>query len=99
MEHDHLPDYTIEMNEETGKVTFKNREKWWKDAKQIGGALPPFSPLAFEEAKKVAPSYDVYYLEREFREWWSNSGKSVPDHLTKDFVGFCKARHKRKPYR
>ena len=98
LEHDHLPDYTIEMNEETGKVTFKNREKWWKDAKQIGGALPPFSPLAFEEAKKVAPSYDVYYLEREFREWWSNSGKSVPDHLTKAFVGFCKARHKRKPY-
>ncbi|PCH79761.1 MAG: plasmid replication initiator [Hyphomicrobiales bacterium] len=96
--HNHLPDYTVEINEETDKITFKNREKWWKEANQIGSALPPFSPLAFEEAKKFAPNYDVYYLEREFREWWSNSGKSAPDHLTKAFVGFCKARHKRKPY-
>lgn len=54
--------------------------------------------LAFEEAKKVAPNYDVYYLERDFREWWSNIGKPAPDNLTKAFVGFCKARHKRKPY-
>jgi hypothetical protein len=56
--------------------------------------LPAF---AFE-AKKVAPNYDVYYLERDFREWLSNIGKPAPDNLTKAFVGFCKARHKRKPH-
>jgi hypothetical protein len=36
--------------------------------------------LAFEEAKKVAPNYDVYYLERDFREWLSNIGKPAPDN-------------------
>ncbi|SMG65015.1 [weak similarity to] plasmid replication initiator protein RepA, partial [methanotrophic bacterial endosymbiont of Bathymodiolus sp.] len=80
------------------KITFKNRAKWWEDEKEIGGVLPPFPPLAFEEAKKVAPNYDVYYLERDFREWLSNIGKPAPDNLTKAFVGFCKARHKRKPH-
>ena len=97
LKHDHLPDYTIEMDEETSKITFKNREKWWTDTKQLGNPLPSLSPLAFEEAKKVAGNYDVYYLEREFREWWFNSGKPVPDKLTSAFVGFCKSRHKRKP--
>ncbi len=96
--HDHLPDYTLEYDESADKVTFKNREKWWDYQKNNDGALPSLPTSAYEEARKVAPRYDVYYLEQEFRNWWANTEKSAPDNIKAAFVGFCKKVHEKRPY-
>jgi len=95
--HNHLPDYTIEFCEDTDKVIFNNREKWWNDTDENQSALPALPSSAYEEAKKAAPQYDVYYLEAEFRNWWATTGKPVPDNLKAAFIGFCKKRCEANP--
>jgi plasmid replication initiation protein len=100
--HDHLPDYRVTFDEAADQVIFHNRETWWQNNEKLPAntnELPPLQPRAFEEAKAAAPGYDVYELEREWREWWANSGKPQIDNLTAAFVGFCASRHKRKPLR
>ncbi len=94
LEHDHLPDYSIEYDGETDKITFKNREKWWGNKT----TLPPLPSSAYEDGRKHAPNYDIYYLESEFRVWWADTGKPAPKNIKAAFIGFCKARHKNKPY-
>jgi len=48
---------------------------------------------AYEQARKVAPGWDIYELERQWREWMK--GKPVPKNLSGAFVNFCKAKAKR----
>lgn len=43
---------------------------------------------AYEEAKKAAPGWDVYELERQWREWLK--GKVIPTNPSGAFVSFCK---------
>lgn len=52
---------------------------------------------AYEEAKKVAPGWDIYELERQWREW--RNGKTYPTNPAGSFVGFCKkkARQQARP--
>lgn len=42
---------------------------------------------AFEQAKKAAPSFDIYYLETQWREWLAN--KPLPENPAGSFIGFC----------
>lgn len=48
----------------------------------------------FEKAKKAAPGWDVYFLEREWREWIA--GKERPKNPDAAFIGFCKQRFQKK---
>lgn len=93
---DHLPDYSVAI--EDNKVVFKNREKWWEDnqPKQQYN-YPILDPEAFNDAKTVAPSYDVYYLEQDWRSWWVESGCPPLVNPDKAFIGFCKRRYERNP--
>ncbi len=95
--HDHLPDYsgTVEDN----KVRFCNRS-----AKSAGAAVQDADFLrlnseTYHDAKTVAPGYDVYHLEQEWRSWWSwwiDSGKPPLKDVDMTFIGFCKRRYERK---
>jgi len=98
VEINHLPDYTIEYEKPNDRVTFNNREEWWKDNPKNQNSLLYLPPSAYEEARKFAPHYDVYYLEQEFHNWWVNSGRPAPKNIKAAFIGFCKKIHKRKPY-
>jgi hypothetical protein len=51
------------------------------------------------DARIVAPGYDVYYLEQEWRSFWVDSGMPELHSPDKAFVAFCKSRAKRKPMR
>lgn len=85
---DHLPDYRVSL--ESDLVTFTNRR-----ARTIAGnaGYPLLLPETFEKAKRVAPGWDVYSLEREWREWISN--KEKPKRPDAAFIAFCKKKHKR----
>jgi len=52
---------------------------------------------AYDDARLVAPGYDVHYLEQEWRSWWVESGTPELGHPARAFVAFCKSRYKRRP--
>ena len=82
----HFPDYSLSLHENV--VIFRNR----RPKKQMAvepdniGTLPTW---AFEKAKEVAPRYDIYALEQEFRTWVRNKPEPKKGYGAA-FVGFCK---------
>ena len=51
------------------------------------------STVAFDKAREVAPGWDIYTLEQEWREWMSNKPK--PDKPDQAFIGFCRQKFKK----
>jgi hypothetical protein len=91
VETNHLPDYVVAFVDDV--VTFFSR-----------AALPqPKPPLldagTSEEAKQVAPGYDVYALHEEWIDWWREGGCEPLKDPAKAFVGFCRHRSQRSPLR
>ena len=91
--HSHMPDYSVTL--ESDMVTFKSRGTIPKsisleDAKaaQVRG----LNPETYHDARTVAPGWDVYYLEREWREWITETPRD-PDAA---FVGFCRKWYERR---
>jgi plasmid replication initiation protein len=93
VEQDHLPDYRVWL--EDGMVIFSNRTS--NSQKSIAVHYPVLDPETFHDAKLVAPRYDVYFLEQEWRNWWVDSGMPQLEFPGRAFVGFCKRRHQRNP--
>lgn len=91
-----LPDYDMEFDEEKDQVIFRNREKWWEKRKQSGRCIG-LNPDTYHEARQAAPTYDVYYLEEEWRNWWFESGEPGLKNPDKAFIAFCRSRYKRNP--
>jgi hypothetical protein len=83
-EHDHMPDYAISYDEQEDMVTFSNRQG-------VKMVLPPavaphLDPDVYETARMLAPGFDVYYLEREWRSWLPET----PRNPEAAFLGFCR---------
>ena len=92
-QHQHFPDYFLSYNNDTDLIIFRNRDTWWKDKPNDPERnLPPLDTGIYDKAKKIAPLFDIYGLEHEFREWWAKSKKPAPNNLEKAFLGFCKQR-------
>jgi Initiator Replication protein len=49
-------------------------------------------PDTFDKAKELAPGWDVYMLEAEWREWGAQQPGWPPDKPDAAFIGFCKQR-------
>ena len=94
-ENDHLPDYTIEMEEGGEIVRFTNRGTMHETALAAvqdvasRAAAVRLGAEAHAEARLVAPGWDVYVLEREWRAWMADGGFEAPRSPDKAFVGFC----------
>lgn len=94
--HDHMPDYTLIIEDENVVIKPKRESS--------SAALPP--PLALfslrlsadihDAARRLAPGWDMYHLESEWRSWVADKAISVtnPD---KHFLSFCKARGAYRP--
>lgn len=89
---DHLPDY--EMVEVPGdKIAFALRGGLVEDAGPgLGAALPPLRAETLEEARALAPGWDVYGLEADWRAYWAGSGRPRLRSADKAFLGFVRAR-------
>ena len=79
----HLPDYQVSMVDDL--VTFTRRERPRTLALNF---IPTLQPETFEKAKQIAPGYDVYGIEQDWRE--SYADKEPPKDPDKAFLGFCK---------
>lgn len=88
-DHDHLPDYSVSFDADADMVTFQNRgtmvaylpSSAWK------GRL---DPEAYHDARAVAPSWDIHYLEHEWRQWLGEN-EIEPKAPARHFVKFCKS--------
>ena len=58
---------------------------------------PTLDPETYNDARIVAPGYDVYQLETEWRSFWLDSGRPELKSPDAAFIGFCKSRHARAP--
>ena len=98
-EHDHLPDYSVNMCSINDQITFMNRNKMPKERiKETSNGFPVLKAGTMEKAKKAAPRYDVYNLLREWQVFWSESGRKKLDNPDAAFIGFCKKRYKENPH-
>ncbi len=95
---DHLPDYSVSMTDEDF-IVFTNRalQKADQGKKSPGSELPQLDPETYHDARTVAPGYDIYWLEKEWREFWDDSGKPVLVNPAAAFIAFCKSRYEKNP--
>ena len=83
--HDHLPDYHVGFDEEADMVVFTNRSTM-SPAPLSDGRVPPLNSATYEAAREVAPGWDVYHLEQEWRDWIVEA----PRDADAAFIGFCR---------
>ncbi|RPG36085.1 MAG: RepB family plasmid replication initiator protein [Muricauda sp. TMED12] len=84
----HMPDYAVSM--ENDMVTFVNRRS--DEPKKLPPALSAITLNAevYHDARDVAPGWDIYFLEREWRSWMAEMDSDLPRNPSKAFVGFCR---------
>lgn len=84
--HQHMPDYAVTL-ESSDMILFRSR-----GSVPASLSAPPqvtvgqLNSETYHDARIVAPGWDVYYLEREWREWMTEAPRD-PDAA---FVGFCR---------
>lgn len=89
----HMPDYSLKIDERGGGdddvVVFQNRGSI-PSIVSDAATIPPLSPDTYHAARLAAPGYDVYELEKQWRNWVSMSGAEPPRRPDAAFVGFCR---------
>lgn len=80
----HIPDYAVSMDGDV--VTFHSRGSVPVPTSGTPLHVPLLDPETYEDARSVAPGWDVYYLEREWREWMTEA----PRDPNAAFIGFCR---------
>lgn len=83
----HLPDYVLSLDENLDKVIFHNRQK---NIPKIDENSIYLSSDIYEEAKIIAPGWDIHFLEQEWLEWQRASSLDSPKNPGRAFLGFCK---------
>lgn len=90
--YDHLPDYSVTFEAETDMVTFRNRGSMFQVAapeERWEGHLDGDTHI---DAKQLAPGWDTYLIEREWRQWLG-ANEIAPKHPEKHFLKFCRTWH------
>ena len=97
---DHLPDYS--MAEAPGDIIrFASRAQVIEagqagagqfGAGQGGPALPPLAVATHAEARALAPGWDIYALEADWRGYWLASGRPRLRAADRAFLGYVRAR-------
>lgn len=79
-----MPDYRYAFDGDNLVVTPKEGFSALNNEREKKSA-PALAPETFEKVRKIAPGWDVYALEHEWREWM----KETPLYPDAAFVGFC----------
>lgn len=90
----HMPDYQFRLHHDvlvvTPRLGFK--EIYLPSPERASPIMCKLAPDTYDAARQAAPSWDVYYLEREWRMWMSET----PKHPDAAFVGFCRKWYERR---
>lgn len=91
VEHDHLPDYSISFKDDTDLLVFVNRGTMHKEVQVVEAAgRIVLATATYEEARDIAPGWDIYHLEGEWKVWMSDGGLDAPKNPDRAFLGFCR---------
>lgn len=83
---DHLPDY--HLTEEPGDLLCVTR----RDQVVAPGDGPMLKSLTYDKARSLAPGWDIYALEAEWRAMWTRSGRPKLRSPDAAFLGWLKKR-------
>lgn len=88
--HNHIPDYAIRLDDQM--VVFRNRHTDQVIELERPGEFCAvnLTPSAYAAAREVAPGWDIYALEVEWRTWMQDGGLDAPKDADKAFTGFCR---------
>lgn len=81
--HAHLPDYAIELSE-TDVVIVRLRREQAVGEIEVGR----LAPETYHEARALAPGWDVYQLEAEWRRWCETE-EIEPRRPDRHYLKFC----------
>ena len=81
----HIPDYSIRLIE-CDMVEFCNRNTMPENVQISNEARIHLKTDTYHDARLEAPGWDIYELEREWREWMTEPPRN-PDAA---FIGFCR---------
>jgi hypothetical protein len=95
--HNHIPDYALSFDGDI--IRFMNRHTMKALPSPEVTLYPTLDPETYNDARIVAPGYDVYQLESEWRIYWVESGRPELKSPDAAFIGFCKRRHAQAPVR
>jgi plasmid replication initiation protein len=88
---DHLPDYRLA--EEPGDILRVTRREAPPAGAGAGpGAGPALRPATLEAARALAPGWDIYALEADWRALWDRSGRPRLRSPDAAFLGWLKKR-------
>lgn len=84
--HSHFPDYSIHFSDDERSVIFRSRGSMPVPTVEIfEGPLPS---SAYEDARGVAPGWDVRHLEQQWRQWCGTE-EIEPKNPRRHYVKFC----------
>jgi hypothetical protein len=75
-------------------VVFENRSLVLE---RSGEDAPKLDPDIYNDARIVAPGYDVHWLEREWRDMWVDTGRPAVHNPDAAFLAFCRRRAEKAP--
>jgi len=79
-----MPDYALSLNDNNIIFTNRNFKKLTNTPTNISIIL---DQETYHDAKLVAPGWDIYSLEKEWRYWMSEGGIDAPRDPNKAFIG------------
>jgi plasmid replication initiation protein len=90
--HNHMPDYSISFDGRANQVIFTSRGTVPGNSNRVAGhaSIGRLDSRAYERARAVAPGWDIYALESEWRDWCAKN-QIVPNRPGAHFVGFCRS--------
>ena len=87
---DHLPDYTLD--EEPGDMIRVSPRAVVVDLGIAGAGGPHLAPDTLDEARRLAPGWDVHALQAEWRGVWVATGRPRLRSPDKAFLGWVRKR-------
>jgi plasmid replication initiation protein len=87
----HMPDYSVTLDS-SDMILFRSRGSVPSNSAALTVQVGGLNTETYHDARIVAPGWDVYNLEREWREWITEAPRD-PDAA---FIGFCRKWYERR---
>ena len=87
--HDHMPDYRFAF--ESGLIAVRRKANAAQTALPFQNGSLLLRADIHEDARELAPGWDMHALEHEWRSWVADKGIAVRDP-NKHFLSFCRKR-------
>jgi plasmid replication initiation protein len=87
-QHGHMPDYALALADDVLSVTLR-RPLPDGSTPSVGYDAIWISEEGYQAAKRAAPGWDVYHLEREWKGWMHKNQKPAPRVADAAFAKWC----------